>query len=90
MSNQAYLNIWFQEFPEELILERFGTFLSTVPFSATKPGFTHFVIRALDFRETPILEQDMRSVPLDAAGIIEMAKDHLNSDCAYEVRALST
>jgi hypothetical protein len=87
MSNQAYLNIWFQEFPEELILERFGTFLSTVPFSATKPGFTHFVIRALDFRETPILEQDMRSVPLDAAGIIEMAEDHLNSDCAYEVRA---
>jgi hypothetical protein len=87
MSNQAYLNIWFEDFPEERILERFGEFLATVPFSATKPGFTHLVIRAVDFTENPILEQDLRSVPLDAAGIIEMAKDHLNNDCAYEARA---
>jgi hypothetical protein len=41
----------------------------------------------VDFAETPVLEQDMRAVPLDPAGIIEMAKDHLHSDCALEVRA---
>jgi hypothetical protein len=87
MSNQAYLNVWFKDFPEERILERFGEFLATIPFSATKPGFTHLVIRAVDFTETPILEQDLRSVPHDAAGILEIAKDHLNGDCAYEVRA---
>jgi len=87
MSNQAFLNVWCKDFPEERILERFGEFLETVPFSATKPGFTHLVVRAVDFSETPILEQDMRAVPLAGAGIIEMAKDHLNSDCAYEVRA---
>ncbi|MGA8220179.1 MAG: hypothetical protein WB780_00895 [Candidatus Acidiferrales bacterium] len=87
MSNQAYLNVWCQDFPEERILERFGDFLATVPFSATKPGFKHLVIRAVDFTENPILEQDLRSVPHDTAGILEIAKDHLNSDCAYEVRA---
>jgi hypothetical protein len=87
MSNHAYLSIWCKDFPEERILERFGAFLATVPFSAIKPGFSHLVIRALDFTETPVLEQDLRSLPLDAAGIVEIAKDHLHSDCAYEVRA---
>jgi hypothetical protein len=87
MSNQAYLSIWCKDFPEEQILERFGKFLATVPSSATRPGFTHLVIRAVDFTENPVLEQDLRSVPHDAAGIIEIAKDHLHGDCAYEVRA---
>ncbi len=45
------------------------------------------MIRAVDFAETPVLEQDMRAVPLDPTGIIEMAKDHLHSDCALKVRA---
>lgn len=87
MSNQAYLSIWCKDFSEERILERFGEFLATIPFSAAKPGFTHLVIRAVDFTENPVLEQDLRSVPHDAAGIIDIAKDHLHSDCAYEVRA---
>lgn len=87
MSNQAYLSIWGKEFSEERMLEVLGNFLATVPFSTSRPGFTHLVIRAVDFAETPILEQDMRAVPLDPAGIIEMAKDHLQSDCSLEVRA---
>ena len=37
--------------------------------------------------EVAVLEQDLRSVPLDAAGIIELAKDYLHSDVSYEVRA---
>ena len=69
------------------MLELFSNFLSTVPVSASKPGFTHLLIRAVDFAETPILEQDMRAVPLDSAGIIAMARDHLQSDCSLEVRA---
>lgn len=87
MSNQAYLSIWCKDFPEERILERFGSFLATVPFSATKPGFTYLVIRAVDYTEVPLLEQDLRSAPLDAEGIVEIAQDHLHSDCSYEVRS---
>jgi hypothetical protein len=85
MSNQSYLSVWYAGLPEELILERFSAFLATVPFSATKPGFTHLTIRAVSASEIPILEQDLRQMPLDVAGIIEIARDHLNSDCAYEV-----
>jgi hypothetical protein len=87
MANHAYLRVWCREFPEERILEVFGNFLETVPFSASRPGFTHLVIRAVDFAETPILEQDMRAVPLEPAGILEMARDHIQRDCALEVRA---
>jgi hypothetical protein len=85
MPNQAYLNIWCKDFPEELILERFGAFLETVPFSDTRPGFTHLAVRAVDASEAPVLELDLRSAPLDAAGIVEIVRDHLHSDCEYEV-----
>jgi hypothetical protein len=87
MSNQAYLSIRCKDFPEERILERFGSFLATVPFSATKPGFTYLVIRAVDYTEVPLLEQDLRSAPLDAEGIVEIARYHLHSDCSYEVHS---
>jgi len=87
MSNYAYLSIWCAEFSEERMLERFGDFLTTVPFSETRPGFTHLEIRAVDSSEAPVLEQDLRAVPLDAPGIIEIIKDHLHSDSSYAVRA---
>jgi hypothetical protein len=87
VSNQAYLSIWCKDFPEDLILERFGGFLETVPLSLTKPGFTYLVIRAVDYTEVPLLEQDLRSAPLDAEGIIGIAQEHLHNDCSYEVRS---
>jgi hypothetical protein len=86
MSNQSYLSVWCKDFPEERILERFAAVLGTVPFSAMRPGFTQLTIRAVDASEAPILEQDLRAVPLDAAGILEIARDHLHGDCCYEVR----
>ncbi|HEX4003640.1 MAG TPA: hypothetical protein VHX36_13400 [Candidatus Acidoferrales bacterium] len=85
MSNQAYLGVWYPELPEGLLLERFGAFLGTVPFSDKMPGFTQLAIHAVSAAEIPILEQDLRQMPLDVAGIIEIAQEHLNSDCAYDV-----
>ncbi|MFY9803622.1 MAG: hypothetical protein WA772_06515 [Candidatus Acidiferrales bacterium] len=87
MSNQAYLSIWLKDFPEEAMLARFGDFLATVPFSAKQPGFTHLEIQAVDATETPLFEQDLRSTPLDAPSIIELAKDYLHGDSSYKVRA---
>lgn len=85
MSNQSYLSVWYTNLPEDLILERFRAFLATVPFSAAMPGFTRLTIHAVSAAESPILEQDLRQMPLDVAEIIEIAKNHLNSDCAYDV-----
>ena len=85
MANQAYLSVWCKDFAEERMLEDFAKFLGTVPFSAAKPGFAYLIVRAVDARESPILEQDLRAVPLDAGGIIELTRDYLHRDSAYEV-----
>ncbi len=85
MANQAYLNVWCKDFPEEHILKRLGAFLQTAPFSVTRPGFTYLTIRAVDAAEPPFLEQDLRAMPLDAVGIVEIAAGQLHSDCSYEV-----
>lgn len=85
MSNQSYLSVWYADFPVDLLLDRFGAFLGTVPFSATMPGFTRLTVHAVSASETPILEQDLRQMPLNVGEIIEIAKNHLNSDCAYDV-----
>jgi hypothetical protein len=85
MANQSYLSVWCKDFPEERILERFGAFLSTVPFSATRPGFTYLVIRAVDMAETPMMEQDLRAVPIDSKSVMELAQDYLHNDSAFEI-----
>ena len=86
MCNKAYLRVWCTGFPEGKVIERFGAFLATVPYSSSRPGFTYFTVRAVDSAEAPILEQDLRPVPMDPAGILELTKDHLHSDCAYEAQ----
>ena len=85
MANQAYLNIWCKDFPEDHILERFGAFLQTVPLSTSKPGFNYLTVRAVDATEQPIMEHNLRAMPFDGASIIEIARDQVHSDCSYEV-----
>jgi len=87
MANQAYLSVWRKRFDEDRTLADFGKFLATVPFSVTRPGFSYLTVRAVDARESPLLEQDLRAVPLDSSGIVEIAGDYLHSDAAYEVHA---
>jgi hypothetical protein len=86
MSNQAYLSVWCKDFSEDHLLERLGTFLGTVPFSESRPGFTYVTIHAVDAAETPILEEDLRAAPQTVAGILEIAQDHIHSDSCYEVQ----
>lgn len=87
MANQAYLSVWLKDFPEESMLQRFEQFLSTIPFSEKRQGFTYLEIRAVDLSESPVFEQDLRSMPLDAPSIALLAKDYLHSDSSYVVRA---
>ena len=87
MANQAYLGVWCKDFSEQRMLEQFGAFLGTVPFSTSRPGFTHVTIRAVDATETPVVEDDLRAAPLDSNGIIGIIGEHIHSDGSYEVRA---
>ena len=87
MANQAYLDVWCKDFSEQRMADQLGAFLATVPFSTTRPGFTHLTVRAVDSSETPLLEDDLRPAPLDANGIIEIIGEHVHSDASYEVRS---
>jgi hypothetical protein len=86
MANQAFLSVWLKEFPEDAILENFGKFLSTVPFSQNLPGYRFVEVRAVDSSETPILELDLRQAPLGPEGIVELVEPHLHDDVNFLVR----
>ena len=85
MANQSFLSVWLKEMPEEQIMERLSAFLTTVPLSTTRPGFTHLVIRSVDSSEAPVLEHDLRATPMDVAGIVELIGEQIHADSAYEV-----
>jgi len=86
MANQAYLRVICSEFPEARIPERLDAFLETIPLSLSKPGFTQLTVRAVDDSQAPILEQDLRAAPFDAAGIVATVAEQLHSDCSYETQ----
>ena len=69
------------------MLEQFETLLSTVPFSAKRKAFSRLMIQALDPSEIPLVEWDYGSVPLDAAVLVSLMREHRNADCAYETAA---
>jgi hypothetical protein len=87
MANFAYASIWCPEFGADIQIERLGQFLSTVPFSATLPGFSGLVVHAVNPSESPLIEPDLRAAPATADEIVELAREHQNPDCAYEVQA---
>lgn len=74
MANRAYASIWVRDFSEDTLLERWGEFLRTVPFSAERRGFSELVIRAVDTTETPVLEQDLRLGEYDAQVLADLAR----------------
>jgi hypothetical protein len=79
------MNIWCKGFQADRMLGYFRAFLETVPFSVTRPGFSHLVVRAVDASESPVVEHDLRSMPLDAARIIGLLGEHLHEDSSFEV-----
>jgi hypothetical protein len=87
VANRSYLSVWCREFSEPTLLFTFQSFLDTVPLSASRPGFTQLIIRAVSFAEPPIIEHDLRERPLDAAEIVSAAGEMLHADVCYEVEA---
>ncbi|HKW88281.1 MAG TPA: hypothetical protein VJN21_05960 [Candidatus Acidoferrales bacterium] len=87
MANRAYASIWLREFPEEALLENWGKFLATVPHSSQRHGFSCLSIHAVDEAESPIFEQDLRSIDADAGTVVELTSNHVHGDCSYETQA---
>ena len=86
MANRAYVSVWSKGFSEATMLEQFEQLLETVPCSAERPGFTALVIRAVDLTQMPLVECDLRSRPLGAGELLELAREHCHADSAYEVQ----
>jgi hypothetical protein len=63
----------------------FEKFLATAPFSSSSPGYLQLVLRAVDWAETPLIEEDWRASPLDAAGVLAEIRENLSADSCCEV-----
>jgi hypothetical protein len=87
VANQAYFSVWCDGFNEETMLGLFEKLLDTVPSSQSWPGFSWLIVRAVDSLETPLEELDLRAFPPSASELIEIARQHLSADCAYDVQA---
>jgi hypothetical protein len=85
MSNRAYLSLWCRDFGESVMLDRLEKLLETAPLSESFPGFTSLVVRAVSPHETPLIERDLRSAVVDAAGVVALAREWAHADCCYEV-----
>ena len=61
MANHSYLSVWLNSMPEDQMLERFGAFLATVPFSASRPGFSPPDYETASTRERALLVMRRRA-----------------------------
>lgn len=87
MSNRAYLSLWSTDFSEEVMLDRLEKFLETVPLSVQSPGFVSLTVRPVGPDEAPLIERDLRAATVNAAGVVELAREFPHADCCYEIEA---
>jgi hypothetical protein len=87
MANRAYASFWIRDYSELMMLERFERFLETLPQTSKDSTFLSLTVRALNPAETPLAEHDLRGIGAKPADIVALAREHLSSDCAYEVEA---
>jgi len=69
------------------MLQHFERFLATVPVSATPPGFTGLLIRAVDYAEAPLEDHNFRGYMPSPTDIANLAREHVSADVCYEVAA---
>lgn len=84
MADQLYLNLWFPSFPESEILPRLLSVLRHFPYTANDPGVRFIAAHPLSWDEPTLFERSFR-YPTDAESAVELLKEHVHSDFAYEV-----
>jgi hypothetical protein len=85
--NRAYISVWFEDFREEVMLERIERFLEMVPYSNCRPGIAGLVIRAVGPEEAPLRERDLRNRPLRPGEVVALVAESLHGDSSYEFEA---
>lgn len=75
------------DYSEATQRERLQKLLATAPLSASWPGFTRVLVRAVDASESPLFDWDLRGQPMGAAEVADLLKESQGSDMAYEVQA---
>jgi hypothetical protein len=86
MANRAYASFWTRDYSEAVMLDRFEQWLSTVPLSNERPGFSSLTIRAVEPSEPPLVEHEFPG-RADATAVASFAREHQNPDCSYETVA---
>ena len=82
MSDPLYLSLWFPDFSgPEMLPHAFGI-LQQFPFSAQRPGITHFALHPVSWNEATVLE---RRFPLgiDPGQAALLAAETVHEDYAY-------
>jgi hypothetical protein len=81
------LKVWCRGVTPEAFPQLLLKFLTTVPFSRTRRGFTQLVLRALETVETPVLENDLRPSPASPEEVLELLGESLQEDSSLELEA---
>lgn len=82
MSDPLYLSLWFPDFSGPEMLPHAFAVLQQFPFSAQRPGITHFALHPVSWNEATVLE---RRFPLgiDPGQAALLAAETVHEDYAY-------
>jgi hypothetical protein len=87
MADRLYLNLWFPSFSESEMLPKMLCVLRQFPFVKERPGIGYIAVRPISWNEPVVYQEtfDYRATPEQA---IEIAREFLHDDNAYEFEAL--
>jgi hypothetical protein len=82
VSDPLYLSLWFPDFSGPEMLPHAFAILQQFPFSAQRPGITHFALHPVSWNEATVLE---RRFPLgiDPGQAALLAAETVHEDYAY-------
>jgi hypothetical protein len=82
VSDPLYLSLWFPDFSGPEMLPHAFAILQQFPFSAQRPGITHFALHPVSWNEATVLE---RRFPLgiDPGEAALLAAETVHEDYAY-------
>lgn len=85
MPDLIYLSYWLREFDAQTMLGYWQRAIQEFPASQGAPGVCSVAVYALDWSEPPSVEQAFEE-GIGAEEALEVAREFLHHDCAYEAQ----
>ena len=85
MPDLVYLSLWLREFDRQTMLTYWQQAIEEFPASSEAPGVRSITVSPLNWSEPPSLEQAFEE-GISATEALELARDFLHADCAYEAQ----